>query len=623
MSAWTRTSSPLHAYSAAAARVGFSFVVCCVVASALLLQGAEGQQELPPPCDSEIFCHGELLHHVQLAGLYPDSKTFVDKPLKNSPDEVLHNFGVLMNDTNGEPTKQQLKTFVDENFEEEGSELIPHSPEDAVKNPAFLEGIVDPELQTWAKKLVDLWGAKLCFKVDSRVRDHPDKFSQIYLKEPFVLPGGRFREIYYWDSYWTMDGLLLSGMNLTSKGMLQNFLDLVSNYGMVPNGGRSYYTRRSQPPYLIPMFKLYLDWTDDLDFLRENIDLLEEEFLFWHNNRSVSVTLQGKKVHVAQYRVNVGGPRPESYREDYELAESLPAQEEEDLYVQLKSGAESGWDYSTRWFVNNNTNEGSLKDLNVTSILPVDLNSLLCMNARILSGFYRRLGKQSKSMEYSNLADTKNETMALFWDDEDGTWYDFDLNTQQRRRYFYLSNIHPIWSECYGHEKDRVRAHTIDKVIQYLKKVNVTTNYVGGVPTSLSDSGQQWDFPNAWAPLQHLIIMGLYKARNIHHDADRLAYDLAQKWIHTNFMAYDSSDPHAMYEKYNVNEQGSSGGGGEYTVQDGFGWTNGVAMRLMEVFGDRLTAMPCSGLRLSSSTLPLVLLPSLVLALSGLFAQKL
>ncbi|MPC88738.1 Trehalase [Portunus trituberculatus] len=105
-------------------------------------------------------------------------------------------------------------------------------------------------------------------KISTTVKDNPEKHSQIYVPNPVIVPGGRFREFYYWDSYWTIEGLLLSGMNHTVKGMLENFLMMVKTYGMVPNGGRIYYTRRSQPPYLIPMFKLYMDHHFDQDFLR-------------------------------------------------------------------------------------------------------------------------------------------------------------------------------------------------------------------------------------------------------------------------------------------------------------------------------------------------------------------
>ncbi|XP_068236189.1 trehalase-like [Palaemon carinicauda] len=544
---------------------------------------------LLPPCDSQIYCYGDLLNVVQMARVFNDSKHFVDMSLKKTPNETLIAFHDFINVVGPNPTKEQVEVFVNTNFNEPGSEFEPWVPDDWVQNPEFLGGVVDPELQKWGQHLNDLWKS-LGRKISVAVEKEPEKYSQIYVEHPVIVPGGRFREFYYWDSYWTIDGLLLSGMDKTVKGMLQNFLQMVETYGMVPNGGRTYYTRRSQPPYLIPMFKLYMEHTNDVDFLRENIELLEREFLFWENNRSVIVTdNQGKTHKVARYISEVGEPRPESYREDYELAENKRTEEEkEDLYVELKSGAESGWDYSTRWIVNNGSNRGSLEHLKVTSIAPVDLNSLLCLNAKILSEFYQKVGNYTKETYYNELAMLKNTTMAeIFWDNKAGIWYDFDIKTRQKRNYMYLSNIHPIWSGCYGQEDSR--AHTIEKVITYLK-INKVIDYVGGVPTSLENSGQQWDFPNAWAPLQHIVILGLYNARPIHHEAEVLSFSLAEKWIRNNWLAYTQSTPNAMFEKYSVERLGLPGGGGEYDVQLGFGWSNGVAMRLLAIFGDRLTA---------------------------------
>ncbi|KAK7022014.1 hypothetical protein SK128_022928 [Halocaridina rubra] len=383
-----------------------------------------------------------------------------------------------------------------------------------LSSPEFLVDVIDPALQEWGHQLNDLWKF-LGRKISGNVAQEPEKYSQIYVSHPVVVPGGRFRE---------------------------------------------------------------------------SIDLLEKEFQFWEKQRSVNVTDSKGKTHtVAQYRVEVSEPRPESFSEDYKLAENLTTEDaKQQLYVELKSGAESGWDYSTRWIVNNDTNEGTLKDLKVTSIAPVDLNSLLCMNARILSEFYKKAGNYSKEKYYEDLANSKNNTMAeLFWDNTDGTWHDYDITKQKKRRYFYLSNIHPLWSDCYG--KEGSRAHTVENVIKYLKSMKVL-DHIGGVPTSLEKSGQQWDYPNAWAPLQHIAILGLYNARSIHHEAESLSFSLAEKWIRTTWLGYQQSTPHAMFEKYNVEIMGLPGGGGEYDVQLGFGWTNGVAMHLLDIYGDRLTA---------------------------------
>ncbi|XP_045693512.1 trehalase-like [Phyllostomus hastatus] len=146
--------------------------------------------------------------------------------------------------------------------------------------------------------------------VKPEVLHHPERFSLIYSQHPFIVPGGRFLEFYYWDSYWVMEGLLLSEMPETVKGMLQNFLDLVQIYGHVPNGARVYYLQRSQPPLLTLMMDRYVTYTNDTAFLRDNIGTLALELDFWTKNRNISVNLGGKSYILNHYYVPYGGPRP-------------------------------------------------------------------------------------------------------------------------------------------------------------------------------------------------------------------------------------------------------------------------------------------------------------------------
>ncbi|XP_063587711.1 trehalase-like [Penaeus indicus] len=528
-----------------------------------LLAGAASSQSLPPPCDSEIYCHGNLLHTVQMARLYNDSKHFVDMSLKASPNDTLRAFQDLMDETGNKPSKEQVKAFVNENFNEPGSEFVKWTPPDWNANPEFLDKVVDPDLEKWGRKLNELW-KDLGRKISDDVERNPEKYSQIFVPNPVIVPGGRFREFYYWDSYWTIDGLLLTGMEETVKGMLDNFIQMVSAYGMVPNGGRVYYTRRSQPPYLIPMVKLYMDQTNDLEFLRTHIDQLVEEFEFWENERSVEVQgRSGRTYKVAQYRAEVGEPRPESYREDYELAHNLRSEEaKEQLYVELKSGAESGWDYSTRWFINNNTNKVYVvvfvlePGLVPGTRLPRDMRRIMAQST--VGVFMIALYFVCPFLVHGKYSLLIVMLLAL------GLWE--------------MSST-PTDMDC-----------KLDSHAPLIVDSQLDGSHVTGVPTSLVESGEQWDFPNAWAPLQHLVIMGLYNARSIHHEAENLSLSLAEKWIRTNWEGYQQSKPNAMFEKYNVSIIGLPGGGGEYDVQLGFGWTNGVALRLLEVFSDRLTA---------------------------------
>lgn len=143
-------------------------------------------------------------------------------------------------------------------------------------------------------------------------------------------------------------------MSTTVKGILENFLLMVSTYGLVPNGGRIYYTKRSQPPFLTLMMREYMAKTAEIDFLRKHMPTMEKELLFWEERRSLVVEKDGVEHTMFVFGTGGTGPRPESYREDVELAQQFDNEDErEEFYFHMKAGAESGWDYSTRWMIDN------------------------------------------------------------------------------------------------------------------------------------------------------------------------------------------------------------------------------------------------------------------------------
>ncbi|XP_070931765.1 trehalase isoform X2 [Macaca nemestrina] len=529
----------------------------------LLGLGLGSQEALPPPCESEIYCHGELLHQVQMAKFYQDDKQFVDMPLSIAPEQVLQTFTELSRDHNHSIPREQLQAFVQEHFQAKGQELQPWTPADWKDSPQFLQKISDAKLRVWAGQLHQLW-KKLGKKMKPEVLSHPERFSLIYSEHPFIVPGGRFVEFYYWDSYWVMEGLLLSEMAETVKGMLQNFLDLVKTYGHVPNGGRVYYLQRSQPPLLTLMMDCYLTHTNDTTFLQENIETLALELDFWTKNRTVSVSLEGKNYLLNRYYVPYGGPRPESYSKDAELADTLPEGDREALWAELKAGAESGWDFSSRWLIGG-PNSNSLSGIRTSKLVPVDLNAFLCQAEELMSKFYSRLGNDSQATKYRTLRAQRLAALnAVLWDEETGAWFDYDLENKKKNQEFYPSNLTPLWAGCFSDPG------VADKALKYLEDSRILT-YQYGIPTSLQKTGQQWDFPNAWAPLQDLVIRGLAKAPLPR--AQEVAFQLAQNWIRTNFDVY--SQKSAMYEKYDISNGGQPGGGGEYEVQvsrPGVGW---------------------------------------------------
>ncbi|XP_048471432.1 trehalase isoform X2 [Rhincodon typus] len=551
-----------------------------VVALCLCDHGSAAR--FPFPCDSHIYCTGELLHKVQMAKLFDDDKHFVDMKLKVNPDVILEAFRNLTSPT-AELTKEQLKLFVKTYFDAPGQEFEKWTPADWGDHPQILQKIPDQKLRLWATELHALWKV-LGRKITQNVQSHPELYSQIYVPKPLIVPGGRFREYYYWDSYWIIKGLLLSEMSETSKGMIENFLYLMQRFELIPNGGRIYYERRSQPPFLVLMMESYINVTNDLDFLKQSIDLLDKEYEFWMKNRVMPVSIGSKTHHLNRYIVEAAGPRPESFSKDVELAQAVPEAAQGDLWMELKTGAESGWDFSSRWFIDSNgKNNGTLKDTKTKQVLPVDLNSILCKNERILAIFHKLLGNFSQAQYYEDALKRRIDAVRdVFWDETQGVWFDYNLLTNHSNTAFYASNLAPLWAECFAEQE---AGKTAEMVIRYLEGQQLLS-YKNGIPTSLVTSGEQWDYPNAWPPLQQMIIEGLAKSNS--EAGQRIAFQQAQKWIHSNWHLYEKRQ--AMFEKYDVSGDGKPGGGGEYDVQVGFGWTNGVALQLLDQYGDQLTS---------------------------------
>lgn len=321
------------------------------------------------------------------------------------------------------------------------------------------------------------------------------------------MPGGRFREFYYWDSYWIIRGLLITEMTTTAKGMLENFSSIVERYGFIPNGGRIYYAGRSQPPLYIPMIKEYFDATGDLQFVRDHLSIMEKEFQYWMNNHLTDVNGH----MLATYGDKSSGPRPESYAEDVETSTAFVTDaEKEEHYAQLKAAAESGMDFSSRWFISSNgTNEGTLVNLKCRAIVPVELNAILFWNAKILAEFFLLTGDSVKSAEYEAKAQEIFEAVqAVLWHDDVGAWLDWDMINNKPRNYFVPTNLAPLWTKCFN-EADTANLTT--KVLKYIDSVGID-KYPGGVPNSLQLSGEQWDYPNVWAPMQVFVCFLFYFA---------------------------------------------------------------------------------------------------------------
>ncbi|XP_075166680.1 trehalase isoform X1 [Haematobia irritans] len=531
----------------------------------------------------QVYCYGDLLHTVQMAHLYGDSKTFVDMKLKKPPQDTLNDFTAFMSMTNNSPTKPQIQEFVDSHFDDIGKEFEDWTPNDWKEHPDFLENINDPDLKQWGSDLNGIWKI-LGRKMIDDVYANPNLYSIISVPNPVIVPGGRFIEFYYWDSYWIIRGLLYSQMYDTARGMLENFLSIIERLGFIPNGGRIYYAKRSQPPLLTAMIKSYVEFTNDNDFAIRSLDALEHEFEYWMNNHTVQVKGYNMCTYGGTYDPE---PRPESYREDIETASAFDKKEDkEEHYAQLKAGAESGMDFSSRWFINETGgNKGELKDLKTRYIVPVELNAILHWNAKIIAEFYRKAGNTSKAEEYENKASKILEAIqAVHWNEEVGAWLDYDLLNNKPRNYFVPTNLSPLWTMSFDVNN---KGAISESVLKYIEKTELD-KYAGGVPNTLYNTGEQWDFPNVWPPMQYILVKGLENLGT--EESKELSKRWGYRWVQSNFKAY--RDTQAMFEKYDARVIGGHGGGGEYDIQKGFGWTNGVIIEFLNNYGKDITPLP-------------------------------
>lgn len=535
-------------------------------------------------CNSSIYCTGELLHRVQLMRVFPDSKTFVDLKLLQTEHKTLADFAKLMHDTDKNPSRQELIKFVDSHFTD-AEQLLHWSPPDFNVNPPILREILDPKLRLFAKNVIGIWSI-LGRKVDPDVAKQPQQSSLIYVPNGFIVPGGRFKELYYWDSYWIVRGLIISNMLETARGIIENLLYFVEKFGYMPNGSRIYYIGRSHPPLLTAMVASYFKATGDLAWLEKHVPTVEKELQYWLDNKKREVEVNGQKYVLLRYMANEKclGPRPESYFEDYTNAKRLQNDKlRENFYLQIKSAAESGWDFSSRWFVSATDSKlGNLTDLRTTSILPVDLNAIFAGALELVGDFRSHLKDRREAEKWWSLAKYwRNAIANVLWDENDGVWYDYDMDAKAFRKHFFPSCVTPLWAGAIDVD---LAPKYASRLVRYLLSSGAL-EFPGGVPTSILNSGEQWDYPNAWPPLQSFLILGLDKSG--YDEAQRLAKEMAKLWLRANYIGYNIWQK--MFEKYSAIQPGHEGTGGEYIVQDGFGWTNGVVLELLSRYGKEIT----------------------------------
>jgi alpha,alpha-trehalase len=494
-----------------------------------------------------MLYNNSLFKDVQLNKIFPDGKTFVDCIPKYPFEELAARYA-KEKDQEG----FSLSNFVLDNFELP----VPHNSN---YESDVSKGVVN--------NIESLW------QVLTRQVSRPESSSTLLpLPYPYIVPGGRFGEIYYWDSYFTMLGLYSSGKVAMIENMVNNFSFLIGTYGHIPNGNRDYFISRSQPPFYSLMIKLLAE-AKGKDTLVKYLPQLEKEYQFWTKGKDELSTANNAAHHVVRmqdgeilnrYWDECDTPRPESYREDVELSHQS-TQEQSILFRHLRAGAESGWDYSCRWF----NDPTDFSTINTTEIIPVDLNCLLYHLEQIIADAYQLSAEKDKQEQFLQLAYNRKKAILKYcWNSEAGFFFDYDFAEKKQKNIVSLAGIAPLFFNI----AEKEQAEKVKELVE------ITLLKDGGVVSSNCITGQQWDAPNGWAPLQWMTIIGFEN-----YGYTELATTIAKRWIKLNTDVFNRTGK--LMEKYNVVDTHLEAGGGEYEGQDGFGWTNGVLLALINKYG--------------------------------------
>jgi alpha,alpha-trehalase len=516
-----------------------SAVVATPLALLAITATARDVAPLPPS-----LVYGQLFERVQTERLFPDSKTFADATAKSTPEQILQNYAA-QKDRAG----FSLKDFVAANF------TIPDGAGSGFKTAPREEVRVHIE--------------RLWVELTREPQPASGAESHLALSARFVVPGDRFREMYYWDSYFTMVGLQASKRDDLVAAMVENFAGLIDSYGHIPNGTRSYYLSRSQPPFFAAMVELQAQH-EGTGALIKRLPQLEGEYAFWMEgadglapgsaHRRVVRLANGSLLN--RYWDDLATPRDEAYLEDMETARKSgrPAAE---VYRDLRATAESGWDFSSRWLADGKT----LTSIRTTEIVPVDLNSLLYKLEIVIARGCKAAARADCNKKM--LANAQARQKAVFesmWNEKLGAFVDYDWRNKKQIEQLTAATAYPLFADL----ADAKRAHRVAGTI------GKSLLMPHGLATTLEDTGEQWDAPNGWAPLNWVAIDGLRR-----HGEQELAAKIATVWVAENARVYCKTGK--LVEKYNVRDAGA-GAGGEYPVQDGFGWTNAILIKLLAIY---------------------------------------
>jgi len=422
-------------------------------------------------------------------------------------------------------------------------------------------------------------------KIQIRVLpEDPAKLTEgdlLYLPRPYVVPGGRFNEMYGWDSYFIQVGLLRDNKLALAKDMADNFLYEIREYGKILNANRTYYLTRSQPPFLTQMLLAVYERTRDRAWLADAVPAVEKYYRFWMTEPHLT-----PETGLSRYWDLGDTPAPESVsaerdaqgRTHYDLVKEyfrthqIPdydASEYYDVktdrltplfYRADRSMRESGFDPSNRY--------GPFS-ADIIHYNPVCLNSLLYLMESQTAEIMHIVGREDEVATWQKRAHDRASTInRLMWDAKDGLYYDYNFVHGNVRRYPFLTTFYPLWAGIASKEQAA-------QVMRNLSKFERP----GGLQTSTNQSGSQWDAPFGWAPLEMIAIPALRRS-GYQADADRASVEFLSL-IQQEFLKHGT-----IVEKYDVVRRSSNLSGevhfGYSSNEVGFGWTNAAFTTLYD-----------------------------------------
>lgn len=379
-------------------------------------------------------------------------------------------------------------------------------------------------------------------------RFHPkDDESLLGLPKPYLVPSYRektgfdYNELYYWDSYFMVQGMLDHDHQELVMGILEDLEALFQRFKVIPNASRTYLTGRSQPPLLSTfIFDVYETYNPGADWLKKNIEVAKQEY---------EVVWMGEK-KPNERKVYKGLSRYYDFNYLHDLAE-----------------AESGWDMTPRF------------DRHALNYLPIDLNALLYKYETDFARAAEILNDKSEAAVWHKAAKERKKIVnKLMWDQARGLYYDYNYIKEKRGSINSLAAYFPMWA---GMVTEMQAADLVRALRRFENKGGLATTdalplgqfVLGSMPT-------QWAYPNGWAPLHFIVVQGLERY-GYHNDARRIA----TKWLDTNLQWFQKN--HLFLEKYNVVSPEKPPLKGLYPSQTGFGWTNAVFERFCRDYVDK------------------------------------